>query len=131
LGRQTGLMVSKLDSLLKGCGIECHPIRDGNGFKAMPGLISAPNSGLDIKGKERKYRYPSQMGHANKIYKKQRQTQLYSYFLFATMRTVMVKNELTCKKSNFFKELMISEYLVSFITKTKLLQIILRQILQF
>ncbi len=38
------------------------------------------------------------MGHANKLYKKQRQTQLYSYFLFVTMRTVMVKNELTCKR---------------------------------
>jgi len=38
-------VVSKLDSKLEGCGFESYPILDGNGVKAMPGLLSAPNPG--------------------------------------------------------------------------------------
>ncbi len=37
--QKSGLVVSKLDSQLEGCGFESHPILDGNGVKAMPGLI--------------------------------------------------------------------------------------------
>ncbi len=39
------LVVSELDSRLEGRGFECHPILGGNGIKAMPGLIPAPNPG--------------------------------------------------------------------------------------
>ncbi len=49
-------MVSKLDSQLEGGGFESHPILDGNGVKAMPGAILAPNSGAFNNLKERKYR---------------------------------------------------------------------------
>jgi len=38
-------VVSELDSGLEGHVLESHPILDGNGVKAMPGLIPAPNSG--------------------------------------------------------------------------------------
>jgi hypothetical protein len=41
--RNTGLGVSKLYSQSKGCGLESN-ILDGNGVKAMPGLIAAPDS---------------------------------------------------------------------------------------
>jgi len=44
-GRQSGLVLSKLDSQLEGRGFKSHPILDGNGVKAMPGLIPAPNPG--------------------------------------------------------------------------------------
>ncbi len=40
-----GLVVSKLDSQWEGCGFESHPILDGNGVKAMPGSVLAPNPG--------------------------------------------------------------------------------------
>jgi len=33
------------DSRLDGRGFKSHPIPDGNGVKAMPGLIPAPNPG--------------------------------------------------------------------------------------
>ncbi len=45
LGRKSGLVVSKLCSKLEGRGFKCHPILDGNGVKAMPGSIFAPNHG--------------------------------------------------------------------------------------
>ncbi len=47
LGRKYGLVVSKLDSKFKGFGFEYRLIQilDGNELKAMPGSISAPNSG--------------------------------------------------------------------------------------
>ncbi len=38
-------MGSKLDSQLEGHGFKSHPILDGNGVKAIPGLIPAPNYG--------------------------------------------------------------------------------------
>jgi hypothetical protein len=38
-------MVSKLDSRLEGREFKSHPILDGNGAKAMPGSIPAPNPG--------------------------------------------------------------------------------------
>jgi hypothetical protein len=40
-------VVSELDSRSKDYGFKSHHIQilDGNGLKAMPGLISAPNSG--------------------------------------------------------------------------------------
>ncbi len=48
-GRKTGLVVSGLDSRSEGCGLKSclvlYKILDGNGLKAMPGSISAPNSG--------------------------------------------------------------------------------------
>ncbi len=44
-GQKSGLMVSILDSQLEGRGFESHPILDGNGVKAMPELIPAPNPG--------------------------------------------------------------------------------------
>ncbi len=46
-------MDSKLDSQLEGCGFESHPILDGNGVKAMPGSIPAPNPGSLNDWKER------------------------------------------------------------------------------
>ncbi len=46
---KSGLVVSGLDSRSKGCGFESclvlSKILDGNGLKAMPGLITIPNSG--------------------------------------------------------------------------------------
>jgi len=42
-------------------------ILDGNGAKAMQGLISAPNSGSLLKNKKNT---GSQMGHTKKIFKK-------------------------------------------------------------
>jgi hypothetical protein len=44
-GLKSGLVVSKLDSRLEGCGFESYPILDGNCVNAMPGLIPAPNFG--------------------------------------------------------------------------------------
>jgi hypothetical protein len=42
-------VVSGVDSRSEGCGFESHlvlsKILDGNGLKAMPGSIPAPNSG--------------------------------------------------------------------------------------
>jgi hypothetical protein len=55
----------KLNSQLKGCGFESHPIQDGNGFKTMPGLIIVPNP---VKSsKEGKKNPGSQMGHTKKF----------------------------------------------------------------
>ncbi len=50
-GRKCGLVVSELDSQFKGCGFESHlsQILDGNELKAMPGSISAPNSGSFVE----------------------------------------------------------------------------------
>ncbi len=45
IGQQSGLVVSKLDSRLEGCGFKSHPILNENGIKTMPGLIPAPNPG--------------------------------------------------------------------------------------
>jgi len=57
-------VVTKLDSQLKGRGFESHPILDQNGFKAMPGLISVPNSGLGLSHQmKEKENTGSQMGH--------------------------------------------------------------------
>jgi len=36
-------VVSELDSRLEGSGFKSHPLQDGNGGKAMLGLILAPN----------------------------------------------------------------------------------------
>ncbi len=46
-GRKSGLVVSKQDSQSKGCGFKPHFIQilNGNGLKAMPGSMPAPNSG--------------------------------------------------------------------------------------
>ncbi len=48
--------VSICDSWLIGCGFESrlvvYKILDGNGLKAMPGLIPAPNSGSFMKNKK-------------------------------------------------------------------------------
>jgi len=54
--RKSGLLVSKHDSMLEGPGFESHPILDGNGVKAMPGLIPTPNPGSFNNWKERKYK---------------------------------------------------------------------------
>ncbi len=54
IGQKSGLMVSVLDSWLEGHGFKSCPIRDGNGVKAMPGSIPAPNSGSSIIKKEKK-----------------------------------------------------------------------------
>ncbi len=43
-GRKSGQVVSTLDSQLDDCGFESHPILNGNGVKAMQGLITAPKS---------------------------------------------------------------------------------------
>jgi len=45
VGQKLGLVVNVLDSRLEGCGFKSHPILDGNGVKAMPGLIPSPNPG--------------------------------------------------------------------------------------
>jgi len=45
LGQKSVLVVSKLISRLEGRGFKTHPILNGNGVKAMPGSIPAPNSG--------------------------------------------------------------------------------------
>jgi len=39
---------------LEGRGFKSHPLLDGNGVKAMPGLIPAPNPGSLINGKRKK-----------------------------------------------------------------------------
>ncbi len=44
-GWESGLVVSKLDSRLEGCGFKSHPMVDGNGVKAMLGSIPAHNPG--------------------------------------------------------------------------------------
>jgi len=49
-------VVSELDSRLEGRGFKSHPILDGNGIKAMPGSIPAPNPGSFNNWKERKER---------------------------------------------------------------------------
>jgi len=54
--RKSGLVVSEQDSRLEGRGCKSHPLSDGNGVKAMPGSIPAPNPGLLNNCKERKYR---------------------------------------------------------------------------
>jgi len=59
LGWKSGLVVSKLDSWLEGHGFKSHPIIDGNGVKAMPWSIPAPNPGSYNNWKERKYRKPN------------------------------------------------------------------------
>ena len=56
IGWKSGLVVSVLDSWLEGCEFKYPPILDGNGVKAMPGSIPAPNSGSFNNWKERKYR---------------------------------------------------------------------------
>jgi len=54
-------------------GFESHPMINGNGFKAMLGSITAPNSGsLLIEKKENK---GSQMGHTKKYLKNWRMKQ--------------------------------------------------------
>jgi len=45
-------VVSKLDSQFEGRGFKSHPILNGNGVKAMPGLIPAPNQGSFDVGKK-------------------------------------------------------------------------------
>jgi len=55
-GQKSCLVVSKLASRLEGFGFESHPILDGNGVKAMPGSIPAPNPVSFNNWKERKYR---------------------------------------------------------------------------
>ncbi len=42
--RKSGLVVSVLYSRLEDRGFESRPILDGNGVKAMPGSIPAPDS---------------------------------------------------------------------------------------
>jgi hypothetical protein len=60
-------LVSGLDSRSKGCGFEPHlvlsKILDGNGLKAMPGSIPAPNSGLFMQ--KNKKNIVSQMGQTD------------------------------------------------------------------
>jgi len=50
---------------LKGCGFESHPMLDGNGVKAMPGSIPAPNPG-SLFNRKKKENIGSQMGHTKK-----------------------------------------------------------------
>jgi hypothetical protein len=66
LGRKFGLVVSELDSQSKGCGFESRLIQilDGNGLKAMPGSIPAPNSGSFME--KYKKNIGSQMGQTVK-----------------------------------------------------------------
>ncbi len=45
-----------LGSWLEDRGIDPHPMLDGSGVKAMPGLIPAPNPGSFNNWKEKKYR---------------------------------------------------------------------------
>jgi len=59
-GSQSGLVVSKFNS--RYCWYESR-ILDGNGVKAMPGSIPAPNSGWLWKNKKNT---DSQVGHAQK-----------------------------------------------------------------
>jgi len=71
-------VVSVLDSWLEDCGVfKFHPMLDGNGFKAMPGLITAPNPGSLII--EKKKNKGIQMGHTNK-YQKINKNNHYSIF---------------------------------------------------
>jgi len=44
---------------LEGCWFESLPMLDGNGVKAMPGSILAPNPGSFNNLKERKYKLPN------------------------------------------------------------------------
>ncbi len=55
-GRKSGLLVSNLESLLEDHGFESHAILNGNGVKAMPGLILSPKPGSFNNQRERKYR---------------------------------------------------------------------------
>jgi len=50
---------------------ETHPILYGNGFKVMPGLIPAPNSGSFSNSIERKH---SQMRQTKKYLKRKKRT---------------------------------------------------------
>jgi hypothetical protein len=65
-------VVSGLNSRSKGCGFESclvlYKILDGNGLKAMPGSIPAPNSGLFIRKEKEKNKknIGSQMGQTDK-----------------------------------------------------------------
>jgi len=49
-------VLSNRDSQLEDGGFKSHPILDGNGIKAMPGSIPAPNPGSFNNWKERKER---------------------------------------------------------------------------
>ena len=56
LGRKSGLVVNELDSLSIGLGFESLLIQhylDGNGIKAMPGLIPVPNTGSFRRNKRK------------------------------------------------------------------------------
>jgi len=53
---KSGLVVSEQDSRLEGRRFESHPLLDGNGVKAMPGSIPAPNPGSFNNWNESKYR---------------------------------------------------------------------------
>ncbi len=57
--QKSGLVVSKLNLQLEGCWFESLPMLDGNGVKAMPGSILAPNPGSFNNLKERKYKLPN------------------------------------------------------------------------
>jgi hypothetical protein len=61
-------VVSGLGSRSKGCGFKSclvlSKILDGNGLKAMPGSIPAPNSGSFMENKKN---IGSQMGQTDKI----------------------------------------------------------------
>jgi len=50
-----------------GSNLVSSKLLEGNGAKAMPGLISAPNYGSLLKNKKNT---GSQMGHTKKIFKK-------------------------------------------------------------
>ncbi len=64
IGQKSGLLVSKHDSRLEGCGFESHPTLDGNGVKAMPDKLLHP---VLVHLIEKKEHVGSQMGHT-KIY---------------------------------------------------------------
>ncbi len=59
VGWKSGRVVSKLEMQLEECGFESNLTLDGDGVKAMPGSIPAPNPGSFSNWKERKYRWPN------------------------------------------------------------------------
>jgi hypothetical protein len=68
-------VVGKLNSQFEGHGFEYHPILYGNGVKAMPGLISAPNPGSFNDCKEKNTGI--QMGHKSTLTVQKRFKQIF------------------------------------------------------
>ena len=62
MGQKSGLMGSEFDSRSKDRGFDSHPILDGNGVKAMPGLIPV-HPFLVYSTHEKKENIGSKMGN--------------------------------------------------------------------